>query len=155
MTRKQLDRVCGELAVADLGAPLSAALAATSPETWDHLRELLQRVERFAPRFVGGDAARNPQSQFPEAEANALVDYLNGAGLVVPFDWTNWLEVVGPSDADPTARIAECTAEECLGYLTAIFRAARFVEGSFEQQFVDGYPQLILGRLLDLMHGRV
>lgn len=133
---------------------LSAALAATSPATWDRLRELLQRVERYAPRFTSGDETRNPQSQFPEAEANALVEYLNAAGLVVPFDWTGWLNVVGPLDADPTARIAECTAEECLGYVTALLRAARFVEGTFEQQFLDGYPQLILGRLLDLMQGR-
>lgn len=154
LTRGQLDRVRGELVVADLGAPLSAALAATSPETWDRLRELLQRVERYAPRFTSGDAARSTPSQLPATEANELVDCLYADGLMVPFDWSGWLEVVGPLDADPTARIAECTAEECLGYLTAIFRATRFVEGSFEQQFLDGYPQLILGRLLDLTQGR-
>ncbi|MGV9748347.1 hypothetical protein ACWDTG_26105, partial [Rhodococcus zopfii] len=40
-------------------APLSAALAATLPEMWNYLRELLQRVEWYVPRFPGGDAVLN------------------------------------------------------------------------------------------------
>jgi len=54
-------------------------------------------------------------------------------------------------EADPTARLANCTAEECLGYLTGILRAIHWFDGSFEQQFLDGYSQLVLARLLDLM----
>ena len=79
---------------------------------------------------------------------------MNASGLIVSFAWDRWLAVAGPLSEDPTARITDCTAEECLGYLTAALRSARFVDGAFEQQFLDGYPQLILGRLLDLMQSR-
>jgi len=150
LTSEQLDRTSHALVVAELSAPLSEALEATSPVTWAYLRKLLERVERHAPRYTNSEDPRN--RSLPESEANELAAYLDANGLVVPFDWTTWLSVAGPLETDPTARIANCTAEECLGYLTGIFRAMHWLDGSFEQQFLDGYPQLVLARLLDLVH---
>lgn len=151
LTPDQLDRLRGELVLDELGAQLSDALATTSPVTWTYLRRLLQQVERSAPRYTSGDDTRDLLPHLPESEVRELADYLYATGLVVPFDWSTWLRIVGPLDTDPTARIAQCTAEECLGYLTGIFRAMHWFEGSSEEQFQKGYPQLVLARLLDLV----
>lgn len=150
LTPEQFDRLRDEIAETDPSARLAAALTAASSETWKHVRELLRRVERHAPRFTNDDLGRDARSHLPAPEIDELVDYLDRTGLVVPFDWLEWLKIVGPLDADPIPRLEACTAEECLGYLTAILRSARFVEGSFERQFLDGYPQLITARLLNL-----
>ena len=78
-----------------------------------------------------------------------VFDFAYANGLVLPFDWMNWLETEGKQTRiDRTDQLASLTLEETLGLVTAIFRTDRFNEGALLEAFDNRTIPTLLRHLL-------
>ncbi len=140
-------------------------IAANGPPSLDgadaeDVRAALREVARFAdvfPRagFVAGEWRVEPgvMPYFAQgADITAFAQAAYRAGLVFPFDWSEWSDEAARLSADPEA-LAQADLVTVAKLLTTIIRQDRFVEGSLGSCVESGLVTDILRRLTALVDG--
>jgi hypothetical protein len=133
---------------------LEDQLRARSPGSWDDLWRAIERVNRVLasgaeltiahPRRDNGDGTFTFGFAEPSAELRGLLLAIEGAGLVVPFDWMTWLEVNGLPAA---GGLSGQPVGDAVRTLTAVVRGERFAEGAFADAVRDGTVGVALDRI--------
>ncbi len=122
------------------------------------MRAALRVVAGFAdvfarPGFVAGEWSEEPDT-FPyftqSVEVSAFEEAACRAGLVFPFDWSEWADEAARLGADPEA-LAGADLVTVANLLTKIVRQSRFVEGSLGSDVESGLVTAILRRLATLV----
>jgi len=121
----------------------------------DHaaLLELMRRADEHEGPF-GEFVTTNPDGTLclPWSRNVPVVDdvvrFLYEKNLqVAGFDWGAWRAGLEKIQRGDQAALANCTARECLQYLTLLVRAERFSEGTLVRAFENGQMQTLLRKV--------
>lgn len=127
------------------------------PDPWtmtaeDHaaLLDLMRRVDDHEGPF-GEIVTTHPDGTpcLPYSRNAAIVEetagFLTQKNLqAAGFDWRGWETGRQAVQAGDSSALANCTAQECLQYLTLLVRAERFTEGTLARAFSHGLMQALL-----------
>lgn len=132
-----------------------ATLGHIAPAGLAALAAFAARLDEPVGEWKGGDTLDEDAISMPWFAASAMVnDFVAAAyehGLVVPFDWSDWMSDGGRDVvfADPAAMAAYPLAD-VQRTVTAIIRGDRFAEGALAEAFTDGRMPALIRRLAAL-----
>ncbi len=156
---------CGGLAAGVLPPRhrLARAMTGDAPHELGRMTaEGLAAIAAFAARldgptgeWRGGDQVGDNTFSMPWFDASPVVEaFVHAAyehGLVIPFDWSNWMAdggdrlVFGPPDA-----LADLDLADVQRVATAIIRGDRFSEGALAAAFDDGRMPALIRRIAQI-----
>lgn len=140
-------------------AKIAEALARGRDDDWKALWDAVDALaaETTFAAWTGGDIVgtttvdgeERPVYQMPypvySDSVERVRERLGVLGLMVPFDWMNWVGV--PRYVENPAALATAPVGDAVRLLTAIQRAERFGDGNIEGALKSGLMQTALARL--------